>query len=285
MVAPAALFLLALSGQADGAPLARGAAFESSPWVLDVRLESALLDVGPRRLSAQSATRGTDATPSPPEAPPTPPTAAPAAATEAGAEGQCAQCDVDCDTCHEAERQARYLLRRRERNLRVHRGFALAAWGGLAVTEVLGTILAINKATWAGNGNCASPEGGIGGAFGCGTGLVALHETFAFITTGLYTTAGVIAATAPDPDNAASGDDPASRRLALHKTLAWVHGAGMVLLPILGILAASPQIVGLDPATDPSGVRNFQTALRSVHAIVGYTTFATFSVSAALELF
>ncbi len=98
-------------------------------------------------------------------------------------------------------------------------------------------------------------------------------------------TAGVIAATAPDPDNASQGADPASRTLRLHKTLAWVHGAGMVLMPILGVLAANPQIFGLDPASDPSTTQSFQRALRSVHTVVGYATFATFSVSAAIELF
>ena len=81
------------------------------------------------------------------------------------------------------------------------------------------------------------------------------------------------------------GDDPASGRLRLHKSLAWVHGAGMILLPLLGVLAANPQMLGLDPSTDPGTVRDFQSAMRSVHTIVGYTTFAAFSFSAALELF
>lgn len=275
MVAHAALLVLALTGTLDDATLARGPAFDSSPWTLDVQLRSPLLEAH-RGVIAQASSRVGDAT--------TTSATSSANATESLPDGQSGQCDVDCDTCHDAEREARYLLRRRERNLRTHRGFALAAWGGLAVTEVLGTILALNKPTWFGDGGCASGSG-IGGDFGCGTGLVALHETFAFISTGLYTTAGVIAATAPDPDNASQGADPASRTLRLHKTLAWVHGAGMVLMPILGVLAANPQIFGLDPASDPSTTQSFQRALRSVHTVVGYATFATFSVSAAIELF
>jgi hypothetical protein len=278
MVPSAALFVLALNGPLDGANLSRGEGIEASPWSVDLHLRSALLDTdAPPRL-AQSSPRAPDVTGSIS-------TRATVGSGASLADGQCTQCDVDCETCHDAERVARYALRRREANLRVHRGFALAAWGGLAVTEVLGTILAINKQTWFGGGNCASASGGIGGDFGCGSGLVSLHETFAFITTGLYTTAGVIAATAPDPDHASVGDDPASGRLRLHKSLAWVHGAGMILLPLLGVLAANPQMLGLDPSTDPGTVRDFQSAMRSVHTIVGYTTFAAFSFSAALELF
>ncbi|MFO0649129.1 MAG: hypothetical protein U0326_23000 [Polyangiales bacterium] len=280
MVPSAALLVLALNGHLGGATLSRDATFEASPWSLDLRLRSPLLDASSATpMLAQSSPRAPETA-----------TARASGASAGGAadslpDGQAAQCDVDCDTCHDAEREARYLLRRRERNLRVHRGFALAAWGGLAVTEVLGTILAINHQTWFGDGSCASSSGGIGGDFGCGTGLVSLHETFAFITTGLYTTAGVIAATAPDPDGASTGADPASGRLRLHKTLAWVHGAGMILLPILGVLASNPQMLGLDPSTDPGTVRGFQSAMRSIHTIVGYTTFVAFSISAGVELF
>lgn len=283
MVPSAALLVLALNGHLGGATLSRDASFEASPWSLDLRLRSPLLDAsyGPPRL-AQSSPRAPDV---PGNIAARPTRSSAGSSTDSLADGQVAQCDVDCETCHDAARVARYTLLRREANLRVHRGFALAAWGGLAVTEVLGTILAINKPTWFGDGNCASASGGIGGDFGCGRGLVSLHETFAFITTGLYTTAGVIAATAPDPERESEGDHPAAGRLRLHKSLAWVHGAGMILLPILGVLAANPQMLGLDPATDPDAVRDFQRAMRSAHTIVGYTTFAAFSFSAALELF
>lgn len=297
MIAPASLFLVALTGAADApCPLARGPAFESSPWVLDVRLRSALLDRA--RWTAQAATRSTDASP---PAPPATPRAAPA---DPAAGGQCVQCDVDCDTCREAERHARYLFRRRQATLRTHRGFALAAWASLTFTVGLGTVLTINQPTWFGDGRCASGDG-IFEEVGCGavvprgrdasgmplpelretSALATLHQAFAFVTTGLYATAGVIAATAPDPDNAAAGDDPASRALRRHKSLAWVHGVGMILMPLLGVLAANPELFGLDPSTDPEAARDYQRAMRSVHAIAGYATWGAYSLDAVLQLF
>jgi len=188
-------------------------------------------------------------------------------------------CDLDCETAQEDARLARYVMRRRARLLSAHRAFAIAAWSTMLVTEVLGTIQAVNQPTWFGDGACShAPE-----AFGCHQAslITGLHETFAFTTTALYTTAGVLAIAAPDPDGAAEGDGQAQRTLRLHKTLAWVHGAGMILLPILGVITAHPQIVGVSPAAQA----DFGRAMRTVHAALGYTTFAALSFSAYLELF
>ncbi len=187
-------------------------------------------------------------------------------------------CDLDCETAQEDARLARYVMRRRARLLRVHRAFAIAAWSTMLVTEVLGTIQAVNQPTWFGDGACShDPE-----AFGCHQSslLTGLHETFAFTTTALYTTAGILAVAAPDPDGASEGDGGAPRTLRLHKTLAWVHGVGMILLPLLGVITAHPQIVGVSPDAQA----DFGRAMRTVHAVVGYTTFAALSFSAYLEL-
>lgn len=200
------------------------------------------------------------------------------AATSADTPSPATTCDLDCETAQEDARLARYVLRRRARLLRVHRAFAIAAWSALLVTEVLGTIQAVNQPTWFGDGACSrDPE-----AFGCHQSslITGLHETFAFTTTALYTTAGILAVAAPDPENAADGDGRAPRTLRLHKTLAWVHGAGMILLPLLGVITAHPQIVGVSPDAQA----DFGRAMRTVHAVVGYTTFAALSFSAYLEL-
>lgn len=269
VIASTALFLVGLAGAAAPTLTVTADGFAPPPRQLDLRLRSALLDrdAARPRYTAQAATRGSDATPAPARAAPETP----------------GECDLDCDSCMEADRQARYLLQRRESSLRVHRGFALGAWGSLAVTTLFGTVLAVNRETWFGGGNCAAGAG-VFGSYGCGEGLVGLHEAFTVLTTSLYVTSGVIAATAPDPDRAASRDDPTSRALRLHKALAWVHGAGMVLLPILGILAAHPEVVGIDPVSDATTYRDFRSSMRSIHTIVGYTTFVTFSVSAVLDL-
>ena len=85
---------------------------------------------------------------------------------------------------------------------------------------------------------------------------------------------------APDPENAAEGDDDAPRTLRRHKWLAWVHGAGMVLLPILGIVSTHPQIFGIN---DEATRADFTRATRSVHLFLGYGTLAALTAAGILE--
>ena len=276
MIGSAALFLVAMAGagqlrtvEALPAVLTlRGEAATPSVWSMDVGLHVTRygLDGGLQRRNrwlAQAATRATDATPATPAA-------APASEAEATPAAACETCDIDCETCRESDRQARYVMHRRAALLRTHRAFGIAAWSSLVVTEALGTILAINRPTWFGDGACATDSS----AFGCGSSLMGtLHEASSFLTTGLYATAGILAIAAPDPDNAAVGDDRASSTLRLHKTLAWVHGAGMILMPILGIIGAR--------VTDP----NVGRAFRTIHTGVGYATLVALSWSMYLELF
>lgn len=288
MIGSAALFLVALSVPAqvravEALPTTltlQGEAAAPSAWTVDVglRVRRFGLDGGTaqrNRWLAQSATRATDATPATPAAATaavtTAATEAPAASTTSTeAPAACETCDIDCETCRESDRQARYVLRRRASLLRTHRIFGIAAWSSMLVTEVLGTMLAINRPTSFGDGVCASDPS----AFGCGSNLLGtLHQASSFVTVGLYTTAGILAVAAPDPDNASVGTDRASSTLRLHKTLAWVHGAGMILMPILGIIGAN--------VTDADAGRVFRT----VHAGVGYVTFAALSWAMYLELF
>ena len=175
---------------------------------------------------------------------------------------------------------ARYVFRRRASLLRTHRAFAIAAWSTLLLTEAFGTIQAVNQDTWFGRGNCAGDPG----AFGCHQSslITGLHETMAFVTVGLYTTAAAIAIAAPDPENASEGEGSAPSTLRLHKAMAWVHGVGMILLPILGVASVAPQVFGV---TSDAARADFTRAIRSVHAIVGYTTFAALTFSAYLEIF
>ncbi len=78
---------------------------------------------------------------------------------------------------------------------------------------------------------------------------------------------------------ASSGGPGASRTIGAHKVLAWIHGTGMVLLPLLGLLASNPQTIGVDP--DPAG--DFQRGMRTLHTIVGYTTVAALTAAAVIE--
>lgn len=259
------------------------------PVILDARLHADVVDVA---VAGAHLRGGTFALPQPvaraapaaaQPAATQPAAAQPAAAQPAAAQPACPSagesCSIDCATCQESEQLARTVMRHRERSLRTHRAFALAAWGSMLVTEVLGTIQLVNQDTWFGRGACASDPG----AFACRQSslVTGLHEGFAFTTVGLYLTAGVIAASAADPEHAAEGEGRAQSRLRLHKTMAWIHGAGMVLLPILGIVSAFPQIVG---ATTDEARADVGRAMRTIHGIVGYTTFAALTFSGVLEL-
>jgi hypothetical protein len=231
-------------------------------------------------MSAQRRPRARSAPPTPPTPvapPPEAPAVAPSPECPTAATGEA--CDIDCDTCRESDRMARYVLHRRTSLLRTHRAFAIAAWSTLLVTELFGTIQAVNQDTWFGRGNCASDPG----AFGCHQSslITGLHETMAFVTVGLYTTAAAVAIAAPDPENASEGEGTAPSTLRLHKAMAWVHGIGMILLPILGVASVAPQIFGVSNSESRA---DFTRAMRSVHAIVGYTTFAALTFSAYLEL-
>lgn len=200
------------------------------------------------------------------------------AAAESTGGGGSEACDIDCETAQEDARMARYVTHRRRQLLRTHRAFAIAAWSGMLITEVLGTIQAVNQPTWFGDGACTSnPE-----AFGChqSSMITGLHETFAITTTALYSTAAILAIAAPDPESASVGDGHSERTLRLHKTMAWVHGVGMVLLPLLGIVTAHPQILGI--SQEAQG--DFSRAMRTVHTVIGYSTFAALTFSAWIEL-
>lgn len=268
MLTHAAFVLLALTGD----PLSGDASAHrlvldlpaASPRTFALRAPS--LDEraahGRRRWLAQAAEQRGDATPAPRD-------------ERDGA------CEISCLACRQADQQARELLRRRRSATSLHRAFALATWGSMLVTEVFGTIEALNADTWFARGPCASGRGdeAILGSYGC-SGARAMHLTFTLLSTGLYATAGVLAAAAPDPERVSEGSDSRARRLRVHRALTWVHAAGMILLPILSVLASNPEVV-VGTGADAAGTReDLSRAMRSVRQIVGYTTFGAYSVAA-----
>ncbi|MDP3275864.1 MAG: hypothetical protein Q8Q09_11750 [Deltaproteobacteria bacterium] len=179
------------------------------------------------------------------------------------------------------------LLQHRHHTIGLHRPLGIATWGTLLATEVLGTIASINQRTWFGNGLCnartadgmPAMRAPILGDFGC-SGLSTLHGVFAFATVSLYTTTGIYALSMPDPERASEGDSRGAGRLRIHKALAWIHAGGMILLPLLGFLGANPATFGIvDDAA-----QSYSSAFRSVHEIVGFTTFAALTGAMIVEL-
>jgi hypothetical protein len=148
-----------------------------------------------------------------------------------------------------------------------HRSFGITTWISLAATTTIGTIRYANVIGF-GEPLCA-PGGSpiFGRTWGCGDGLQIQHLVSASFTTGSYITARTLAALMPDPGY------ERSPRLRLHRALSWVHLAGMVAMPILGFATS---------ATDDPEARE---QLATAHLIVGYSTFATLSVAAAVMTF
>ncbi|MEZ4390818.1 MAG: hypothetical protein R3A48_06945 [Polyangiales bacterium] len=268
MLTPAAFVLLALTGDPlSGDALARRLVLDAPfAGAQTFTLREPSLDDraahGRRRWLAQVAPRRAEV----------------AAATSDDRDGSC---EISCLACRVADQQAREVLRRRRSATSLHRAFALATWASMLATEVFGTLEALNADTWFARGPCASGRGeeAILGSYGC-SGVRGMHMTFTLLTTGLYATTGVLAATAPDPERVSEGDDRRARNLRVHRALTWVHAAGMILLPILSVLASNPEVV-VGAGADAAGTReDLSRAMRSVRQIVGYTTFGAYSVAA-----
>ena len=94
----------------------------------------------------------------------------------------------------------------------------------------------------------------------------------------------MLAAAAPDPEHVSEGSDTHARRLRVHRALTWVHATGMILLPILGVLASNPEVILGDSADNAASRADLSRAMRSVHQIVGYTTFGAYTVAAVYGL-
>lgn len=86
-----------------------------------------------------------------------------------------------------------------------------------------------------------------------------LHAGLGILTTGMYFTSAYFAIRAPKaPDTKSYG------LIRLHKALAWVHGPGMILTPILGSIAFSQLSNG-----------------ERVHGIAKYHSWAAYTTAAA----
>lgn len=107
-----------------------------------------------------------------------------------------------------AEAQAR--LDKRSRMLKIHQRLGL-----ITLIPMLATIITSNGATRHGSTSARD-----------------LHGALGLVTAGLYITSASYAIRAPSiPGTSVRGP------IRLHKALAWVHGAGMILTPILGAMA------------------------------------------------
>lgn len=91
-----------------------------------------------------------------------------------------------------------------------------------------------------------------------------LHIALGGLTTGLYWTTAYYAIFAPK----VPGVQPKGAAIRLHRDLAWVHGSGMILTGILGILAYRQENAG-----------EKVHGIASAHGAVAYVTAAAYGAS------
>jgi hypothetical protein len=134
-------------------------------------------------------------------------------------------------TRENAEAQAR--LDKRSRMLKIHQRLGL-----ITLIPMLATVLTSNGATRHGS-----------------TSQRNLHGALGLVTAGLYITSASFAIRAPNIPGT-----PVRGPIRLHKALAWVHGAGMILTPILGAMARAQ----LDRGEKVHGIASAHSAVADV---------------------
>lgn len=164
----------------------------------------------------------------------------------------------------------------RLRHLRTwERGLKWATAGSLLVTSTLGALVAINQPTAFGDGRCFTAGSPIFGTYGCDRGLSTLHGISGVMSATLYTANGVLALSIPGPvGNVSETARP------WHRALTYVHLGGIILQPILGLVSAYPQVIGMQN-TGPTDT--FPRTTRTVHLFLGIVTTAAYLATLALE--
>lgn len=134
-------------------------------------------------------------------------------------------------------------LDKRSRMLKIHQRLGL-----LTLAPMIATIAT------AGNANARGSSSGRD-----------LHGALGLVTAGMYVATATFAIRAPsEPGTKTKGP------IKVHKLLAWVHGTGMILTPILGALARSQ----LDKGEKVHGVA-------SAHSTVATVTYAAYGAAIA----
>jgi hypothetical protein len=134
-------------------------------------------------------------------------------------------------------------LDRRSRMLKIHQRLGL-----LTLAPMLATILTSGNANERGSSSSRN-----------------LHGALGLVTAGMYVASASFAIRAPSaPGTKTRGP------IKVHKLLAWVHGTGMILTPILGALARSQ----LDKGEKVHGIA-------SAHSGVATVTYAAYGAAIA----
>ncbi|MFE8596313.1 hypothetical protein [Archangium violaceum] len=157
--------------------------------------------------------------------------------------------------------------KRTEDALRTHRTLGLVTTGSLLLTAGLGTLSAINEGTAFHEGRCATGNPLLGD-YGCES-LHIVHGASAILSLVLYTATAVQGL----PLGLSQSEGP------LYRILSYVHLVGIVLQPILGLITAYPEVIGINPGAQ----ERFGDVMRTIHIGVGYVTVAAYATTTVLE--
>lgn len=155
-----------------------------------------------------------------------------------------------------------------ERWKSINQGLRRSTLAGLWIATSLGTIGIINRPTLFGEGRCET-GGPILGEYGCGPSTT-LHGITAATSVVLFTASEVITLT--------TGDMREYSRA--RRVLTWVTRAGMMALPLVGIVSRFPDVIGIN---DPENQRAFGRTVRTLHAGAGYVTVAAYTATFFLD--
>jgi hypothetical protein len=158
---------------------------------------------------------------------------------------------------------------------RVHAAYRVlqvSTLGALAVTGGLGVVTALNRPTLLSDGRCYTGDPIFGQDYGCSS-LSTLHGIAGISTAVLYAATQTIAWTADDIPTIRRGSPGA------HRILSHVHLGGMLIQPLLGIVARYPDVFGID-AGDNS---DFSRTLRTIHAGLGVAIAASYIATFSME--
>lgn len=167
----------------------------------------------------------------------------------------------------------------------VHRAFGIATWFSMAGTLILGGMQLHDDygpfASGQADTPCTRGELGLpGGAYlqeYCYDAVPVPHLVSAALTSALYYTTFALSFFMPDPLGSADSPGWGGERLRIHKTLRWLHFAGMVITSIFGAVTAN-----LSP-TDVSFAD--RQALAITHFGLGLTTYGLLTAAAAVMVF
>lgn len=213
----------------------------------------------------------------------TEPPASAGAAVPVSAATEPVEATGDAPTPEELHEEA--ILRERRRVQRTHRVLGISTWTGVVTTQALTTAIAVNQRTLFGPGACStSPTASTDP--GCSPALQGIRDFTGLISQVFYASTAMYALSMLRFDRMGASSGRSRVALEMHKGTVYLHLAAMVLLPILSFLTENPQVLGF--STNSSGLTaertaSFQSAMRSVHLVVGFVAVGALTTAMILE--